>query len=70
MHETEAERKARELKEISAMLRGFFLEKEKLEAQMKTIDGLIAQYGRGYWSRLGYTVMPRIEKLKAAILGE
>lgn len=50
-------------------LNDLFEQRRKLETELRETDELIKEHGRCYWLLQGYTVMPRIEKLKAAILG-
>jgi hypothetical protein len=54
----------------TANLRQLLVEREKLHRDLQDIDARIATLGRIYWRNRGYTVMPRIEKLRDAILGE
>lgn len=57
-------------KERIAMLRQFFKRREELVSELRAIDANINVFGKSYWKHLGYTVMPRIEKLRLAILGD
>ncbi len=61
--------KERELSECEDMLKRFFADKDRLEQELRAVNANINTFGRNYWTRLGYTVMPRLEKLRAAILG-
>ena len=70
MHETQVEKNARELAECRDMLKLFFVNKDRLESELRAVNANIDAFGRGYWTRLGYSVMPRLERLRAAILGE
>jgi hypothetical protein len=47
-----------------------FNERDRLAKELAETDDFIAQEGRQYWKFLGYTVMPRLEKLRIAIMGE
>ncbi len=44
-----------------------FNEKARLERELAHVNDRITKYGRQYWRSLGYTVMPRMEKLRIAI---
>jgi hypothetical protein len=52
-----------------ARLKALFHQKQSLEQQLRETNALIQYEGNLYWQERGYTVMPRIEKLRAAILG-
>jgi hypothetical protein len=58
----------KELKEIKQMLVALFNQRDELNSQLRTTNDLIAQFGRGYWKRLGFTVMPRSERLRDEIM--
>lgn len=42
---------------------------DRLKKELAETDAYIAAEGRLYWKARGYSVMPRIEKLRAEILG-
>lgn len=67
--ETETERLAREDREVEVALKVFFQDQEEAERKLTEINSAITALGRKYWKYRGYTVMPRIERLRAAILG-
>jgi hypothetical protein len=51
-------------------LASLFRARDEAAKALTEIDRLIALDGREYWKLQGYTVMPRLEKLRIAILGE
>lgn len=50
-----------------ACLKALFKQQAELQAQLNNVNECIDHYGRKYWTDQGYTVMPRIEKLKIAL---
>ena len=70
MHETEVEKQVRLQEQRKTALKHAFEVREDLVRQLADYDALIAREGRLYWKHLGFTVMPRVEKLRIAIMGE
>ena len=69
MYETEAE-KAEHLNRMRVEhLRDALKKRDELAKQLRNTDAYIEREGRLYWKHCGYSVMPRIERLRAAILG-
>lgn len=49
-------------------LRRLFAKRDKIAAELAATDRAIAAAGREYWSARGVKAMPRVERLRAAIL--
>jgi hypothetical protein len=69
MHETEAERQARLDRDRQKHLKYAMEKRDRLQKELQDTDEYIAHEARLYWKYRGFTVMPRIEKLRLAILG-
>lgn len=70
MHFTEKEKQERLNRERINHLAFALRKRERLEQELREIDAYIATEARQYWKYRGYTAMPRIEKLRLAILGK
>ena len=68
MDETYAEKAERLDRERQGHLRYAFNKRDRLQKEIDELNAYIAAEGRLYWKHRGFSVMPRIEKLRTAIL--
>lgn len=55
---------------LKEALKSLIEARDNAASQLRDIDDTITLLGRRYWKKRGFTVMPRLEKLRAAVLGE